>query len=176
MAEFVIREATDEDGEALLALLAKSWSAYDGCGFEAADHPLLGRPASHFAERDGQLWLVMHGDEIAGSLGLARHARPKAFELSLICLEETLRGQGLAAALLAGADAFAATSGGESLTVWIDTRLVDGVRFLERQGFVREPGIRRRHDGSEALDAHFSRAVAPRLSLQPSEDRPVDAV
>ena len=165
-----------KDSEALLTLLAKCWSSYQGCAFEAADHPSIERPASHFAAREGQLWMVARDDAVAGALGIARHARPKTFELSLICLDEAFRGRGLAAALLAGAVAFAVASGGETLSVWIDVRLVDGVRFLERHGFLREPGVRQAPDGGTALDAHFTRAVEPQLSLRPSEDRPADAV
>ena len=106
---------------------------------------------------------------------VAPAARAGEFELSLVCLEQASRGQGLAAALLVGADAFAAASGATRLNVWVDERLVDGVAFLERQGFLRDPGVRRRDDGSEALDAHFSREVQAEVSSRPSEDRPADA-
>jgi putative acetyltransferase len=161
MPEFVIREASDEDGPALRALLAAAWADYEGCVF-SPEPALLDRPASHFAERDGRLWIVTRDGVAAGSLGLARHARPDEFELSLICLDKAARGQGLATALMAGANAFAAAWEGTRLNATIDARLVDGVGFLERQGFVREPGVRQRADGSGALDAHFSRPVQGR--------------
>jgi putative acetyltransferase len=156
--EYLIREASDDDGDALRGLLRREWAAYEGCLFEA-DEALLTRPASLFAERGGRLWLVTREGGMAGSLAIAGAARPGEFELSLLCLEQRARGQGIAAALLAGADAYARASGGFRLNVWIDERLVDGVAFLERQGFVRDPGVRRRGDGSEALDAHFSRVL-----------------
>lgn len=156
--EYLIREASDDDGHALRDLLRHEWAAYEGCLSEA-DEALLEKPASSFADRGGRLWLVTRDGEMAGSLGVAKAARPGEFELSLLCLEQGARGQGLAAALLAGADAYARASGGSRLNVWIDERLVDGVAFLERQGFVRDPGVRRRDDGSEALDAHFSRVL-----------------
>lgn len=169
--EFLIREANDSDGEALARLLEREWSAYPGCAFDAPED-LAAAPASRFTSRGGRLWLVAQSEEIVGSLGVERAARAGEYELSLLCLAQTTRGQGLAAALVAGADAFAAASGGTRLNVWVDERLVDGVAFLERQGFVRDPGVRRRDDGSEALDAHFSRDIAAEVSSPLSEDRP----
>jgi putative acetyltransferase len=168
MSEFVIREAGDEDGPALAALLGAVWADYEGCVFEAGDHPSIERPATHFAERGGRLWIVTRDGEVAGSLGLVHHVRPREFELALICLDKASRGQGLATALLAGANAFAAASDGTRVTSWIDGRLVDGVRFLERQGFVREPGVRQRQDGSGALDAQFSKPVRADAPVAPS--------
>lgn len=158
--EYLIREAADDDGGALKGLLKREWAAYEGCTFDA-DEAAFAAPAAHFSERGGRLWLVTRDGEMAGSLAIARAARPDEFALSLLCLEQGARGRGLAAALLAGADAFAAACGAGRLNVCIDGRLVDGVAFLERQGFVRDPGVRRRDDGSEALDAHFSRVVEP---------------
>lgn len=176
MAEFVIREATDADGPALLALLERIWSGYEGLAFDPADHPPFDSPAEAYLSRGGRLWVAARDGEPAGLLGLLPEAREGEFALSLICVEQASRGQGLAAAMLAGADAFAQASGGERLVAWIDTRLVDGVRFVERHGFVRDPGVKGRHDGSDALEAHFSRevgvGVGEAVSSPPSEARP----
>lgn len=171
MGEYLIREATDEDGGDLVALLAREWSAYDGCAFEA-EADVLVRPASHFSERGGRLWLLMRSGTTAGALAVARAARADEFELSLICLDRGVRGQGLATALLAGANAFAEASGGQKLSVWVDERLIDGIRFLEKQSFLRDPGVRRRDGGGDALDAHFSRMIETSVSPRPSEDPP----
>ncbi|MFC3694806.1 GNAT family N-acetyltransferase [Chenggangzhangella methanolivorans] len=169
--EFLIREATDDDGEALAALLAREWAAY-GATLSQAENKMLAQPASAFADAGGRLWLVTRDGDVAGSLGVAPAARPGEFELRLLCLETSARGQGLAAALVVGADAFAAASGAARLDAWVDERLADGVACLERQGFVRDPGVRRRGDDERALDAHYSREVASEISSQPSEDRP----
>ncbi len=157
MSEFVIREATDDDAPALARLMgdAAEERSPDGPGPEALD-----RPASFFADRGGRLWLVFCEEEVVGSLGLTPHGRPREFELSMICLRPGTRGKGLAAALLAGANAFAAASGGERLSLWADVTFEDVQRFCERQGFIREPGVRARRDRAGALECRFSRAVA----------------
>lgn len=157
MADYLIREATDEDGPALAVLIAAGVAGH-GAG-DGVERPELDRPASYFSERGGRLWLVTREDAVVGSLGVVAQGRPKEFELSTICLDEDIRGQGLAAALLAGANAFAAASGGERLSIWVDAEFEDVQRFCERQGFVREPGTRARHDGSDRLECCFSRAV-----------------
>ena len=70
MTEYLIREATDADGDALVATLAHAWSAYEDAAFEA-EVDVLARPASHFAEHGGRLWLVTRdGGAVAGSLGV----------------------------------------------------------------------------------------------------------
>lgn len=171
--ELLIREAKDDDGPGLSELLTREWSAYEGCAFAGPDE-LASRPAAHFAERGGRLWLVGRDEEIVGSLAIEPAARAGEFQLSLLCLAPPVRKRGLAAALVVGADAFAAASGGTRLNIWVDERLADGLAFLERQGFLRDPGVRRRDDGSEALDAHFSREIAPEISSRPSADRPDD--
>ncbi|MDR4307068.1 GNAT family N-acetyltransferase [Chelatococcus sambhunathii] len=175
MTDLIVREARDEDAGALAALVrAVSQDQPDGA-VEAAERPSLDQPAASFAERDGRLWLLMSQDEAVGALGVYRGARPKEFDLALIGLDREQRGLGLAAALLAGAEAFAAASGGAALGVWVDTRLSDAIDFLQRQGFVREPGLKGRHEGSDAVEIRFSRPIGAGsadgdpVSRQPSE-------
>lgn len=182
MTDLIVREARDEDAGALATLVrAVSQDQPDGA-VEAATRPSLALPASSFAERDGRLWLVTSGDDAVGALGVYRGARPDEFELALIGLDREQRGFGLATALLAGAEAFASASGGAALGVWVDTRLSDAIDFLERQGFVREPGLKGRDDGSDAVEIRFSRPIgaapadANPVSRQPSEARPDAAV
>lgn len=176
MTEFVIREANDADGPALLAVLTQAWADGRGVVFDAADQPPLHSPGETFTERAGRLWVAVRGEAVVAALGVLPAERAGDFALSLVAVETSARGQGLAAAMLAGADAFAQASGAERLIAWIDTRLVDGMRFLERHGFVRDPGVKSRHEHSDALEAHFARpiglGVGEPLSSPPSEARP----
>jgi putative acetyltransferase len=157
MPDFVIREATDEDGAALERLVADvSAGGREGA---LADADAFARPATHYAERGGRLWVVERDGALAGSLGLTAHVRPKEFELSLLCLDEETRGQGFAAALLAGANAFAAASGGDRLSVWVDAASEETERFCERHGFKRAPGLRAGPEGSGRTLHQFTRDV-----------------
>lgn len=175
MPDYVIREANDEDGAGLAKALADAWAQSDGARFDAADHPYLGQPAGSFADAGGRLWVVVRDGEVSGALGVLPGAEAEEFEIPLFGLETQSRGQGLATAMLAGADAFAAASGARRIGLWIDLALSDGVRFVERAGFVREPGVRARHDGTDAIEARFTREVGqPAVSPPPSEAPPID--
>jgi putative acetyltransferase len=159
MADFLIREATDEDGQGIGQLIQTVFADYEGLRFEPSEHPELERPASYYADRGGRLWLVVRDGAVAGSLGLAPYWRPSEFELSTVYLDQESRGQGLASALLAGANAFASASGAERLSLWVDSRFEEGHRFYERNGFVRLPGVRALHDASDTLEYQFARDV-----------------
>lgn len=181
MSDFVIREAADGDGPAIAALLAESFAPFGDAGSAPAAWPEPVSAPGEVAARGGRMWVVTQDGALAGSLALLPTERPGEFELAMICLKEAARGQGLAAAMLVGADAFAAASGGERLAVWVDGRLVEGARFLERQGFVRDPGVKARHDGSDALEGRYARDVGAGLSAElgsdtAGEDSPADPV
>ena len=62
---------------------------------------------------------------------------------------------GVAKRLLDRALAFAASRGMTAITLWTDSRFLDGHRFYERHGFRRMPGVRALHDGSNSLEFNF---------------------
>ncbi|MFD1702490.1 GNAT family N-acetyltransferase [Methylopila henanensis] len=160
MSEFLIREANDGDGPELAGLARRVFEEHGGAAFDPARHPELDQPASAYAGRGGRLWVVARGDTLVGGLAVARRFRAGEFEIALLYLDRDVRGQGLAAALLAGATAFATASGGERLTSWLDARFESGARFYERQGFLRLPGVRARHDAEDTLQHAYARDVA----------------
>jgi putative acetyltransferase len=161
MTEFLIREASDEDGPALARLIAGVFAEYPGCLYEPAEFPELDSPATWFAQRGGRLWVMVNDGAVAGSMGVVAGHRAGEFELLKVYLASAMRGQGFAAAMLAGALAFAQASGGQKLSLWSDTRFVEGHAFYRRQGFVRLPGVRALHDVSDTLEHRFARDVAP---------------
>lgn len=157
MTDVLIREATDDDGPGLAELIAGVFAEYEGCLYEASEFPEHARPASWFAERGGRLWIVTEDDVLVGSFGIVPGPRTGEFRISKVYLAASQRGRGLAAALLAGAEAFALASGGRRLSLWTDTRFVEGHRFYERNGFLRLPGVRALHDVSNTLEMHYAK-------------------
>ncbi|GBD49526.1 GNAT family N-acetyltransferase [Methylopila sp. Yamaguchi] len=160
MTDVLIREATDADGPALGDLIASVFAELEGKAFDAEAIPGLDRPASYYAERGGRMWVMASGEAILGALALEAHHRPNEFEIDKLYFAKETRGQGFAAALLAGAEAFAAASGGGRLSLWMDSRFEEGRAFCERHGFLRLPGVRALHDANGTLQHHYARDVA----------------
>lgn len=151
-----IRVATDADGAPIARLIAEVFAAYENCPFVPEEFPELAAPASHFAAKGGALWVAVDPDgRVIGSLGVAATHRDDTCELFKVYLERGWRGRGLAGAMLERAWSFARSRGATRLTLWSDTRFVEGHRFYRRQGFRRLPGIRALHDAAATLEYPF---------------------
>ena len=158
--DLLIRDGSDSDGAALGQLIAGVFAEYEGCVFAADEFPELAGVASHFRQRGGRLWVAEDGGALVGSIAAAPSHEPGVFELFKLYLARHLRGRGIGRRLLAEARGFAREQGGTTLVLWTDTRFVDGHRFYENNGFVREPGIRALHDRSATLEYRYRAELA----------------
>ena len=154
-----IRDARDADGPAIAALIANVFAEYEDCPFVPAEFPELGAPASHYAARNGALFVVEEEGRIIGSFALFETWETGVFALAKVYLAAERRGQGLAADLLARAEAFAAGRGGRLLTLWSDTRFASGHAFYRKHGFRQEAGVRQLHDVACTVEFRFSRPI-----------------
>ncbi|MCK0207485.1 GNAT family N-acetyltransferase [Starkeya koreensis] len=170
MNDFLIRAATDADGDAIAGLIAAAFAEYEGCVFDrAAEFPELDAIAGHFAARGGTIWVAEDGGTVIGSLGLlpARDAdAPEgAMEIVKVYVARIARRRGVARALMATALARAEAAGAGEVRLWTDTRFTDAHRFYEACGFVRGPGARECHDLSATFEYPYrltpARALAP---------------
>lgn len=151
-----IREARDADGPAIAAMIARIFRDYEDCPFVAEEFPELAAPATHYAGRGGRLWVVEAGGTVGGCLAVVPSWRPGEAELFKVYLDRPWRGRGLAPALLDLAIAQARAWGATRITLWSDTRFVEGHRFYHRHGFVRRPGIRALHDAGRTIEFPFA--------------------
>jgi putative acetyltransferase len=154
--DLVIRDAVDEDGPRLAALIAGVFAEYPGIVFLPEEFPELHAPATHFAGRSGRLLVGEADGTILASFGVVLTHEPGTAELSKVYLHKSLRGQGIAGALLDRALEHARAAGATRITLWSDARFLDGHRFYERRGFRRGPGIRALHDVSETLEVAYT--------------------
>ncbi|WP_186417886.1 GNAT family N-acetyltransferase [Bosea sp. CS1GBMeth4] len=157
-----LRDATDADSEPLAALIAATFAEYPNCLFDWSEFPELRRPASHYAERGGRLW-VADGTEgrIVGSIAVVPVPDQNAVELFKVYADPSQRGGGLAQALFARTLAFAEAGGYGEMMLWSDSRFARGHRFYEKLGFVRWPGERYLADISSSWEYHFRKPLAP---------------
>jgi putative acetyltransferase len=160
-----IRLASDEDGPDLSRLIAGVFAEYENCPFVPEEFPELVQPATYYARRGGQIWVVddPSGQGLAGSLAIAATHRPGIFELFKVYLAKSARRAGLASRMLAVAEEFAIERGGERLVLWSDSRFEDGHAFYLRRGFHRVAGLRALHDAADTLEFGFAKALPTSL-------------
>lgn len=151
VTDFLIRPASDDDGDAIAALIAAAFSEYEGCVFDrAAEFPELDAIASHFSARGGAVWVAQGAGGVIGSMALAptrdADAPPGGHEIFKVYVARAARRRGVARALFATALAAARAAGAPELRLWTDTRFTDAHRFYERCGFTRAGAARECHD------------------------------
>jgi putative acetyltransferase len=150
-----IRPAADSDGPAIADLIAAVFSEYEGCPFDIAEFPELARPASHYAERGGALYVLAPAEDPAAVKGCFAYSRVDGrgtFELHKVYLAADMRGAGWAGRLYDHAVAEAAGRGARRLRLWTDTRFASGHRFYEKRGFRRLPVVRFLADSTNAWE------------------------
>lgn len=156
-----LRDARDDDSAGLAALVSACFAEYPGCVFVWDEFPELRRPASHFAEKGGRLWVASNAEgRIVGSIGVTPVLAQNATELTKVYVDAAYRGAGLAQALFGRADAFSRAGGHAEMMLWSDTRFARGHRFYEKLGFRRWPGERYLADVSATWEYHFRMPLA----------------
>jgi putative acetyltransferase len=153
--EILLREAIDTDGPALARLIEGVFSEYDGVVFVAAEFPELSAIATHVRRHGGHLWVAVANGAIVGSLGeLPTHVSGVA-EFIKVYVARAHRGRCIAARLFLLAMDHLRRRGTTAISLWSDTKFLEGHRFYQRLGFVRAPGVRALHDASETLEFNF---------------------
>ncbi|QFR34548.1 GNAT family N-acetyltransferase [Ancylobacter sp. TS-1] len=173
MNDFLIRPATDADGDAIAGLIAAAFAEYEGCVFDrAAEFPELDAIASHFAARGGTIWVAEDGGTVIGSLGLfpmRDDAAPKGtMEVSKVYVARAARRRGVARALMATALAEATARDAPEVRLWTDSRFVDAHRFYEVSGFARVGAARECHDLSATWEYDYRCVLVGAVPLQPA--------
>jgi putative acetyltransferase len=155
-----LRPATNADGAGLARLIAACFAEYEGCLYEPAEFPELIAPASHYASRGAELWVMREADRILGSVAITPVASQRACEITKLYLAAELRGSGAGAALMAHASARAAALGWPDMVLWSDTRFARAHRFYERLGFAKRPVIRYLADVSASWEYRYEKRMA----------------
>lgn len=157
----VIRPLRDEDAPGLIALVAACWAEYPGCIMDLdGENPELRRFASYCTEAGGAAWVAEESGETVGMIATAPLGGG-AWEVKRLYVARALRGAGLARALLATTEGFAAERGAGRLVLWTDTRFDRAHRFYEKHGYVREGPIRALDDLSRSLEFRYAKPLGP---------------
>lgn len=111
----------------------------------------------HYAPPHGAFFVVRHGAEVLGSVGVERHG-PSSAELHRLYLDAGLRGRGVGQALVEAVLAWCRAEGVRHLVLWSDTRFDRAHRLYERLGF-RRTGERALEDVNRSREYRYERAV-----------------
>ena len=156
-----LRPGRDEDGPALVALIAGCWAEYPGCVMDETEHAHLQAPATHYARQGGTLTVA---EDEAGRVVACVSTRRAGDDLEVkgVYVEAVHRGTGLAQSLLRSVEAEARTRNASRLILWSDTRFLRAHRFYQREGFVAAGPIRALNDLSNSLQYPYAKPMSPR--------------
>ncbi len=155
-----LRLGRDDDAEGFIALIGAAWSEYPGVVLDVdGEEPDLRALATHFAKAGGALWALEQDGVVTGMVA-TRPVSGSTWEICRMYVAPALRGGGVASDLLRTAEDHARAGGATRLILWTDTRFDRAHRFYERQGFVRDGGIRPLFDASNSLEFGYAKPVA----------------
>lgn len=154
------RPVRDDDGPQLARLVSACFDEHEGCLYVAEEFPELVAPAAHHAARGARLWVLAGDAGLMGSIAVKPVPEHHACEIGKFYLDASLRGTGMAMALLDTAQDAARHWGRPDLVLWTDTRFTRAHRFYEKHGFLRQPVIRYLADVSHSWEYRYERRGA----------------
>ncbi len=154
----VLRAGRDEDAAGFIALIGACWAEYPGCVMDVdGEVPELRALASYYASKGGALWAAEADGVVVGMVG-TRPLEDGIWEICKMYVAATVRGGGLASALIDVAEAYARAAGATRMVLWTDTRFERAHRFYEKRGYVRRGPERVLNDLSRSVEYHYVKA------------------
>jgi putative acetyltransferase len=160
-AGLALRDARDDDFEALLALIGGVFDEYPGCVTDADEMPELRGIASYTRERGGQFWVYedtradpgITPPRLVACCGFT--AVPGGVELKKLYVDRSARRRGIAAELCQRVEDAARALGAGFVELWSDTRFHDAHRLYLRRGYQQTGETRALHDKSHTIEHYF---------------------
>lgn len=149
-----IRDARDDDGDALIALIEACWADYPGCILDVdKDNPELRTFASHYTGKGGRAWIAECSGKVVGSAAV--EPSPDGAHIHTLYVDPALRRRGLARRLLTLVEEQAMRSGAGFIDLWTDLRFTAAHAFYESLGYRRRGGVRSLDDASQSIECNF---------------------
>ena len=156
-----LRDARDDDFEALLALIGGVFDEYPGCVTDADEMPELRAIASYVREHDGCFWVYEDVADtpprVVACCGFT--AVPGGVELKKLYVDRSARRRGIAAELCQRVEDAARARGAGFVELWSDTRFQDAHRLYRGRGYVDTGETRELHDKSDTVEYYFRLAL-----------------
>jgi len=159
MGDLIIRSVRDADSEGLIVLIDRVFGEYPGCVLDVdADMPELRNPYTSTRATDGRWWVAELDGAIVGSVAISPEDA-REVELKRLYVSSAARRRGLGGHLVRLVESEAVHRNAGRIVLWTDTRFADAHRLYERLGYVRSPGTRELHDGSNTIEYHYAKAL-----------------
>jgi len=131
-SQFVVREATEDDAEALARLSAQ-------LGYPADPASMPGRLTRLASDRNARAFVASDGERVVGMTTIhlrdtLNHAAPIA-QITLLVVDETIRSRGAGRTLVETAEAWAHSRGATRVTVTTALQRAGAHAFYERLGY-----------------------------------------
>ncbi|MCH7554917.1 MAG: GNAT family N-acetyltransferase [Proteobacteria bacterium] len=157
-AEINIRDARDDDGDALIELIHACWADYPGCVLDVdGENPELRCFASHYRTVGGRAWIAEKSGKVVGSAAV--EPASDGAHIQTLYVDPALRRQGLARRLIDLVEEEAKKSGAGAIDLWTDTRFTAAHAFYERLGYRRQPGTRSLDDASRSVEYNYVKTL-----------------
>ena len=105
---------------------------------EKHDHEQLDKPAETIIESGGQIFFVLLGDEVAGTVALIR-MEGNSYELAKMAVSPKFQGRKLGDLLMRACIEFAETNGADSIILESNTKQAAAINLYRKHGFVETP-------------------------------------
>lgn len=179
---FEIRDARDDDGPALIAIIGGAFTDYPGCVLDVdGEMPELRAIATSFQRIGGRFWVAAAGERVLGCVGLSPSATPPpdlstpappGVELRKLYVDRSQRRAGIGRALCDEVEREARARGAAFVELWTDTRFETAHRLYEARGYVAgtrggERITRDLHDQSASVEYYYRLALVEPSRFSP---------
>ena len=160
MDDLSIRDAQDDDAEALIALISMVYAEYAGQGvvFDLEELPELKAIESHTQSGQGQFWVAEVKGRLVGCIGWVPVAEA-VVRIERLYVAASERQLGIGGRLLDHLESERQIDGARTIELWTDTRFRAAHRFYERRGYMRGE-TRQLEDKSRSAEFFYQKTLA----------------
>ncbi len=161
IADVIVREATDDDSDAIIELIEQIYAEYQGCVLLIDDEePELRAPASAYQRLGGKFWVAECDGKVCGTVALAPTDAPHVARLNKLYVSSAARSRGIGEAMCNLVERTAKDDlGAEMMMLYTDSRFLKAHRLYERLGYGRQPGLLHRADASQSVEVVYTKKI-----------------
>jgi len=161
VADVIVREARDEDADAVIELISDVYAEFQGCVLLVdEERPQLREPASAYRRLGGRFWVAECKGQICGTVALTPTDAPGVARMRKLFISSAARGRGVGSALCDLVERTASEEmQADMMMLYTDSRFLNAHRLYERRGYVRQPGLVHCADASNSIEYVYTKKL-----------------